>query len=153
MRIPVKEAETSKPDPSSRLPDRSDACRHRGRRPMPSFSRTTQALFGSGTGERVEIFGFSADEAMQGGLDLIIPENLKAAHDRGFRHAVAAGKTKSAGRAILTRAKHKDSSKLYVEMSFAVVTDPSGGVSGALAIARDVTERRLAELARRATQK
>jgi PAS domain S-box-containing protein len=101
----------------------------------------------------VEMFGFSTDEAMRGGLDLIIPENLKPAHDRGFQQAVAAGKTRSAGRAILTRAKHKDGSKLYVEMSFAIITDASGGVSGALAIARDVTERRLAELARRATQK
>jgi PAS domain S-box-containing protein len=97
----------------------------------------------------VEIFGFSMEEAREGGLDLIIPENLKAAHDRGFGAAIAAGKTRSQGRAILTRAKHRNGTKLYVEMSFAIVTDASGRISGALAIARDVTERRLAELARR----
>ncbi len=97
----------------------------------------------------VEIFGFSMKEAIEGGLDLIIPEDLEPAHDRGFRAAIAAGKTKSEGRAILTRAKHKNGSKLYIEMSFAIVTDAPGRVSGALAIARDVTQRRLAELARR----
>src|SRR5688500_938462 len=60
------------------------------------------------------IFGFSKTEAQAGSLDLIIPENLRAAHWRGFHAALAAGKTKSEGRPALTRAVHKDGHKLYV---------------------------------------
>jgi PAS domain S-box-containing protein len=41
----------------------------------------------------------------------------------------------------LTRAVRKDGSKLYVEMTFAVVKDEAGAVVGSVAIARDVTER------------
>ena len=96
-----------------------------------------------------EIFGFSMREALDGGLDLIIPEDLRPAHSRGFREAIAAGKVKSQGRAVLTRARHKNGSKLYVELSFAVLTEGSGKAAGAVAIARDVTQRHLADAARR----
>lgn len=97
----------------------------------------------------VEIFGFSMREALDGGLDLIIPEDLRPAHSRGFREAIAAGKVRSQGRAVLTRARHKNGSKLYVELSFAVLTEGSGKAAGAVAIARDVTQRHLADAARR----
>ena len=96
-----------------------------------------------------EIFGYSMQEAVEGGLDLIIPEHLRAAHSRGFRQAIAAGKVRSHGRAVLTRAMHKNGGKLYVELSFAVLTEASGRTIGALAIARDVTQRHLADAARR----
>ena len=95
------------------------------------------------------IFGFSKAEAQAGGLDLIIPENLRPAHWRGFQAALAAGKTKSEGRPALTRAVHKDGHKLYVELSFGIVTDRAGKTLGALAVARDVTERQLASAAQR----
>lgn len=92
----------------------------------------------------VEIFGFSAGEALDGGLDLIIPEHLRPAHWRGFHAAVAAGKAKSKGHSVLSRAVHKSGKKLYVELSFAMLVDKCGKTVGALAIARDVTERHLA---------
>ena len=88
-----------------------------------------------------EIFGFSLREAVAGGLDLIIPVHLREAHAKGFRSAMAAGKVKSPGRAARTRAMHSTGRKLYVEMSFAVLSDDSGKAVGAIAIARDVTGR------------
>ena len=46
------------------------------------------------------------------------------------------------GRPTLTRAKHKTGRKLYVEMTFALVKGQAGGAAhGAVAVARDVTER------------
>ena len=46
------------------------------------------------------------------------------------------------GRPTLTRAMHQTGRRLYVEMTFALVTAQAGGaVRGAVAVARDVTER------------
>jgi PAS domain S-box-containing protein len=96
-----------------------------------------------------EMFGYSMHEAIAGGLDLIIPEHLRAAHWRGFREATAAGKVRSHGRSVVSRAVHKDGSKLYVELSFAILADDLGGTLGAIAIARDITERHRASVAGR----
>lgn len=87
------------------------------------------------------IFGYSAEEALGRSLDLIIPERLRAAHWRGFDAAMSSRKTRLHGRPTLTRAEHKSGSKLYVEMSFAVVVDAAGTALGSVAMARDVTER------------
>lgn len=87
------------------------------------------------------MFGFTAAEALSQSLDIIIPERLRAAHWRGFDAAMASGKTRLHGRPTLTRAEHKDGSKLYVEMSFAVVVDATGKTLGSVAMSRDVTER------------
>ncbi len=87
-----------------------------------------------------QLFGFSAAEALGQSLDLIIPENLRAAHWRGFHAAVQGGHTRLNGRPTLTRALHRDGHKLYVEMSFALVTDAEA-VVGSVAVARDVTEK------------
>jgi PAS domain S-box-containing protein len=87
------------------------------------------------------LFGYSAGEALGQSLDLIIPERMRATHWRGFEAAMSSGKTRLHGRPTLTRAEHKTGSKLYVEMSFAVVVDAAGTALGSVAIARDVTER------------
>lgn len=87
------------------------------------------------------MFGYAAAEALGQSLDLIIPEHLRAAHWRGFDAAMASGTTRLHGRPTLTRAQHKSGSKLYVEMSFALVFDAAGAVIGSVAMVRDVTER------------
>ena len=89
----------------------------------------------------VAMFGYTAPEALGQSLDLIIPEHLRAAHWRGFEAAMASGTTRLHGRPTLTRALHKSGSKLYVEMSFALVADAAGAVLGSVAMVRDVTER------------
>lgn len=97
------------------------------------------------------VFGFSADEALGQSLDLIIPPHLRAAHWRGFHRAMARGVTSHGAEVRTTRGIHKDGGrKLYVDMSFGVVKDDTGVVLGSVAMARDVTERYLAEKARQA---
>lgn len=88
------------------------------------------------------LFGYSAAEAVGQKLDLIIPEHLRAVHWRGFEAAMTNGATKLKGRPTVTRAMHQTGRRLYVEMSFALVKEQAGGtVRGAVAVARDVTER------------
>ena len=88
------------------------------------------------------LFGFPAEEALGQGLDLIIPEHLRAAHWRGFEAAMTKGVMKLQGRPTLTRALHKSGRRLYVEMTFAIVKDNAGTeVLGSVAMARDVTLR------------
>ncbi len=87
------------------------------------------------------IFGFTSAQAMGANLDLIIPEKFRDAHWTGFERATAAGETKYVGQALPTRALHADGHEFYVELSFAIVHDETGTVIGALAHARDITER------------
>jgi len=65
-----------------------------------------------------------------------------AARWHGFEAAMTNGVMKLQGRPTLTRATHKTGRKLYVEMTFALVERQAGGSErGAVAVARDVTER------------
>lgn len=89
----------------------------------------------------VALFGFTHEEATASGMDLIIPEKLRAAHWAGFDRAMETGSTRLSGRPTLTRATHKSGARLYVEMTFAVVRADDGRVLGAVAVARDATER------------
>lgn len=89
----------------------------------------------------VAMFGFTASEALGQHLDLVIPEHLRKAHWRGFDAAMENGKTRLGGRPTLTRGQHKTGQKLYVDMSFALVTDAGGAPLGSVAVARDATER------------
>jgi PAS domain S-box-containing protein len=87
------------------------------------------------------LFGYSAAEAAGQSLNLIIPEHLQKGHWRGFEAAMKTGVMRLQGRPTLTRAKHRSGRKLYVEMTFALVRHPGGAPLGAVAVARDVTER------------
>jgi PAS domain S-box-containing protein len=98
------------------------------------------------------IFGFSAAEAIGQGLEVIVPEKFRQAHNEGFRKAVASGVTRYDGRVLTTRATNKFGSRLYVDMSFTLLKDANGSVSGVFAIARDGTARHQEEVARRVGQ-
>src|SRR5215468_1742291 len=88
------------------------------------------------------LFGYSAEEVLGRSVELIIPEHLRAAHWSGFDAAMTKGATRLQGRPTLTRALHKSGHKLYIEMTFAIVKgDAEGEVLGAVAMARDATER------------
>ena len=73
------------------------------------------------------LFGYSAEEALGQKLDLIIPEDLRAAHWRGFESAMTTGVTRLKGRPTLTRATHQTGRRLYVEMTFSLVRGQAGG--------------------------
>ena len=89
-----------------------------------------------------ELFGYTPVEALGQSLDRIVPEHLRAGHWRGFDAAMTTGVMKLQGRPTLTRATHQTGRKLYVEMTFALVRGGAGTAPlGAVAVARDVTER------------
>ncbi|MEJ8857466.1 PAS domain S-box protein [Variovorax robiniae] len=89
----------------------------------------------------VAMFGFTASDALGQHLDLVIPEHLRKAHWQAFDAAMARGKTRLGGRATMTRGLHKTGQKLYLDMSFALITDANGSPLGSVAVARDATER------------
>jgi PAS domain S-box-containing protein len=96
------------------------------------------------------LFGYSAAEVAGNSLDVIIPERLRRAHWEGFRKAIKTGQTKYGNRVLTTRSMHKNGSKLYLDLSFALVKDEAGAVAGALAIGRDCTGRYASDSALRA---
>ena len=87
------------------------------------------------------MFGYSAREAIGKSLDLIIPEHLRAAHWRGYEAAIASGRTRLGGKAMVTRATPRSGDKVYVEVAFSIVTDSAGAVVGAVAIGRPSSHR------------
>jgi PAS domain S-box-containing protein len=93
----------------------------------------------NGAAER--IFGYSPGEALGQSLDIIVPERFREAHWRGYKRALPAGETKYSGQALPTRSARKDGETIYVELTFAIIKDEAGAVIGALAHARDITER------------
>ena len=95
------------------------------------------------------VFGFRANETLGQSVDLIIPERLRAGHWEGFRRAIDNGKTRYGNQVRTTRSIHKDGRKLYVDLSFGLVTDASGAVVGAVAVGRDCSERYESERALR----
>jgi PAS domain S-box-containing protein len=87
------------------------------------------------------IFGHSRDDAIGRSLDIIVPERFREAHWRGYERALADGETKYVGQALPTRSARKDGETIYVELTFAIIRDNAGSVIGALAHARDITQR------------
>jgi PAS domain S-box-containing protein len=91
------------------------------------------------------VFGYGADEVLGQRLDVLIPERLRPSHWAAFDAAIETGKTKHGRKSKTTRSIHKDGSVLYVDLSFALVEDANRHVLGAVAVARDITSRFLAE--------
>ena len=87
------------------------------------------------------VFGHKAADAIGHDLNLIIPQQYQDAHWTGYDRALGDGDTKYKGQALSTRALRADGETIYVDLAFAIVKDGSGTVTGALATARDVTER------------
>jgi PAS domain S-box-containing protein len=88
-----------------------------------------------------QLFGHSKDEAIGQNLDLIIPERFRDQHWTGYDRALADGDTKYRGQLLTTRSMRKDGTTMYLELSFAMLKGPDGNTLGALAQARDATER------------
>lgn len=90
------------------------------------------------------VFGFSAQDVIGQSLDVIIPENMRAAHWKGFEMAMQKGEVLSSSPAQpsrMTKALHKTGQPLYVDMSFAIVKDSAGNTIGSFAVAREATQR------------
>ncbi len=87
------------------------------------------------------IFGHEAEAAIGQSLDLIIPEDFRERHWAGWERAAADGVTKYVGQSLPTRAMHANGEPFMVELSFAVALDADGNAAGAIATARDISER------------
>jgi PAS domain S-box-containing protein len=96
------------------------------------------------------IFGYAASEALGATLDMIVPERFRAAHNAGYHRAMETGVVRCDGRVLTTRSQHKYGSRLYVDLSFGLLKDEAGRVTGAFAIGRDCTARQLEAAARKA---
>jgi diguanylate cyclase (GGDEF)-like protein/PAS domain S-box-containing protein len=76
------------------------------------------------------LFGWSAQEALGTALvGLIVPVADRAAHEAGFRRAVAAGGLTHEGRALHVQAVRRDGSPVQVEVTIGVRADPAGVVT------------------------
>lgn len=88
-----------------------------------------------------EMFGFAKEDAVGKDLNIIIPEQFRDQHWTGYDRALEAGDTKYRGKALPTKALRASGDTFYVELSFAIIRDEGGEVIGALAHARDISER------------
>lgn len=87
------------------------------------------------------VFGHKASAAIGQNLDMIIPEGYRDAHWTGYDRALADKVTKYVGQALATKSMNAAGETIYVELSFAIVLGSDGEPIGALAHARDITER------------
>lgn len=81
------------------------------------------------------LFGWTDDQLLGQDVKTIIPERLRAAHDRGFFAAMESGRLRSDGTARRTKALTPAGDNTYVIMTFAVVRD-DGTSMGSVAVAR-----------------
>ncbi len=92
------------------------------------------------------LFGHTAAAVLGRSLDIIIPERLRSAHWNGYHRALAAGRTRGDGSPTRTKALTAAGETIYVEMSFAVVSDDTGQPLGSVAVARSASPPKSAEL-------
>ena len=84
-----------------------------------------------------KLFGWSAEDVIGQDVKIMIPERLRAAHDRGFFAAMEAGHLHSDGHPRRTKGLTAAGDSVFVTMSFAVVNDEDEGPSiGSVAVAR-----------------
>lgn len=115
-------------------------CRPRARSRHSRLLRVVTGTIRRWNSAATALFGYSAVGALGQKLDLIIRKDLRAAHWRSFESAITTGVMRLQGRPTLTRATHQTGRRLYVEMIFSLVQGTSRW-RGAVAVARDVTER------------
>jgi PAS domain S-box-containing protein len=91
------------------------------------------------------MFGYTAEEALGRDLDLIIPEKLRARHNKGYQQTMETGYTRYGDSLLSVPATHRDGHRLSIEFSVALLRDEGGQIVGISAVMREVTERRNAE--------
>jgi PAS domain S-box-containing protein len=88
------------------------------------------------------MFGYRTDDMAGRNLDLIIPENLRARHNEGYRRVMAAGHSRYGAELLAVPGLKKDGPRISLEFTITLIKDDQGEVLGAAAILRDVTARR-----------
>ena len=95
------------------------------------------------------IFGHTAADAIGQSLDLIISERVREAHWRGLSGRSLAERQRTAANCCRCGSARRDGGTIYVDLTFAIIHDAGGAVVGALAHARDISERWARERAQR----
>jgi diguanylate cyclase (GGDEF)-like protein/PAS domain S-box-containing protein len=88
------------------------------------------------------IFGFKARAVVGGPLDIIVPPELRGAHEAGMARLAQGGQSRLEGRIVQMPALHADGSMLTVELTVTVAPDPADGIC---AVVRDITARKALE--------
>jgi PAS domain S-box-containing protein len=88
------------------------------------------------------IFGFTAEEALGRPLDLIVPDNLRDRHWRGYQQVMATGESRYGhGDLLSVPTLTKDGRRISVEFTIVLLKDEQNRPIGTAAILRDVTRR------------
>lgn len=95
------------------------------------------------------IFGYGAEEAVGANIKMLMPNEMKAAHDAGMKRYLAGGEPTVVGRkSVELPGLHKSGNLFYLELAInAMVIDNKRLFVG---IVRDISERKRAELELRA---
>jgi PAS domain S-box-containing protein len=87
------------------------------------------------------IFGFTAEEALGGSLDLIIPERFRNRHWEGYQQVMRTGRTKYGTDVLRVPALHKDKQTLSIAFTVALLYSRKNEIQTIVAIVRDETAR------------
>lgn len=89
----------------------------------------------------VDMFGWSAGDAVGQSLDIIIPEKMRGAHWTGWDRVMETGVTRYGLEPLTAPGVRKDGTRVSLEFSIVMLKDAAGRVEGVAAILRDVTAR------------
>jgi len=97
-----------------------------------------------------KLFGYTREELLGQAVEVLVPEDLGAAHQRHREKYLSHPVTRPMGSGLKLEARRKDGSRFPVEISLSPVKSSTG--SHVTAIIRDITERRQMEDQLRAVQ-
>lgn len=87
-------------------------------------------------------FGYTSHDALGQSLDIIIPENLRERHWRGYAEMLRTGRSKyGEGDTLAVPALRADGRRISIEFTVLPLRDGEGVIRGIAAILRDVTRR------------
>jgi PAS domain S-box-containing protein len=113
------------------------------------FSKTLDAIITSWNAGAEGMYGYTADEIVGQPVSILVPPEKPDDVDTIMRR-IRAGESLDHYETVR---RHKDGSLLYVTLTVSPIRDRKGEIVGASTIARDMTSRRLAEEALRASEK
>ena len=87
------------------------------------------------------IFGYTEEEAFGQSLNLIIPEQQRKLHWKGYGKVMLDGVTKYGSEPLAVPAVTKDGERISIEFTINLLRDGDGKVLGPVAVVRDVTAR------------
>lgn len=112
------------------------------------FSKTLDAIISSWNRGAERMYGYTAEEAVGQPVSILVPPGKDDVAE--IMRRIRAGESVDHYETVR---KHKDGRLLYVSITVSPIRDRNGEIAGASTIARDLTSRRLAEEALRASEK